>query len=112
MQKWIRRIWKIKINEWQSKHPDAKFFRKCSEISSEDSKSDDIPDTCNSETSFVEENSEIIFCLYTKPVTLLNTYGNMVLLDATYKTTKYALPLFMLAVSTNVKYVHIAEFII
>ena len=36
----------------------------------------------------------------------------MVLLDATYKTNKYALPLFMLAVSTNVKYVHIAEFII
>ena len=43
---------------------------------------------------------------------LLNTYGKMVLLDASYKVTKYALPLFMLAVSTNVKYVHKAEFII
>ena len=44
----------IKINEWQSRHPDAKFFRICSEISSEDSKSD-ISDTCGSETSFVDE---------------------------------------------------------
>ena len=51
-----------KINEWQSKHPDAKFFfGKCSEISSKDSKSDDIPDTCSSETSFVDENSDILF---------------------------------------------------
>ena len=47
----------IKINEWQSRHPAAKFFRICSEISSEDSKSD-ISDICGSETSFVDECSE------------------------------------------------------
>ena len=106
----------IKISEWQSKHPDAKFFfRKCSEISSEDSKCDDIPDTCSSETSFVDENSakNFLFVHQTSDQQmLLNTYGKMVLLDATYKTTKYALPLFMLAVSTNVKYVPVAEFIV
>lgn len=38
---------------------------------------------------------------------VLRTEKN-VLIDATYKTTKYALPLFLLAVRTNVSYVPIA----
>ena len=44
---------------------------------------------------------------------LLLTYGNTIsLLDATYKTTKYALPLFLLCVRTNCNYMPVAEFII
>lgn len=40
-------------------------------------------------------------------------YGNsLCLLDATYRTTKYALPLFFLAVKTNVGYSVVAEFIV
>ena len=36
---------------------------------------------------------------------LLRTYGNEIcLLDATYKTTRYALPLFFMVVKTNVDY--------
>lgn len=42
---------------------------------------------------------------------VLRTEKN-VLIDATYKTTKYALPLFLLVVRTNVSYVPIAEFIV
>ena len=43
---------------------------------------------------------------------LLGRYGSeLVLLDATYKTTKYALPLFFLCVHTNVGYKVVAEFI-
>ena len=43
---------------------------------------------------------------------LLMRYGkDMVFMDATYKTTKYALPLFFLCVHTNVGYKVIAEFI-
>ena len=43
---------------------------------------------------------------------LLNKYGNdMFLIDATYKTTKYALPLFQIAVKTNVNYQVVATFI-
>lgn len=34
------------------------------------------------------------------------------MLDATYRTTKYALPLFFLAVKTNVGYSVVAEFIV
>ena len=36
----------------------------------------------------------------------------MALLDATYKTTRYALPLFFLVVKTNVDYQIVAAFII
>ena len=43
---------------------------------------------------------------------LLMRYGkDMVFMDATYKTTKYALPLFFLCVHTNVGYKVTAEFI-
>lgn len=42
---------------------------------------------------------------------LLNRYGNsLVLLDATYKTCKYAVPLFFLVVKTNVDYQVAATF--
>ena len=43
---------------------------------------------------------------------LLKRHGNDVcLLDATYKTTKYALPLFFVAVKTNVHYQIVASFV-
>ena len=43
---------------------------------------------------------------------LLEKYGKMCLLDATYKTTRYALPLFFLCVRTNVDYIVVATFVI
>ena len=44
---------------------------------------------------------------------LLLKYGNMLsLMDATYKTTKYALPLFLLCVRSNCGYIPVAHFII
>ena len=44
---------------------------------------------------------------------LLRRSGNeMCLLDATYKTTHYALPLFFLVVKTNVDYLVVAAFLI
>ena len=36
----------------------------------------------------------------------------MCFLDATYKTMKYSLPLFFVAVKTNVNYTVVAEFVI
>lgn len=43
---------------------------------------------------------------------LLLKYGNEItLLDATYKTTRYALPLFFLVVKTNVDYQVVATFV-
>jgi hypothetical protein len=44
---------------------------------------------------------------------LLSRYGNEIcLLDATYRTTKYALPLYFLCVPTNVNYMTVATFIV
>ena len=44
---------------------------------------------------------------------LLHRYGNeFVLLDATYKTTQYALPLFFLCVQTNVGYFVVASIVL
>ena len=43
---------------------------------------------------------------------LIQRYGNRIcLLDATYKTTKYALPLFFLALKTNVDYQVVGSFV-
>ena len=44
---------------------------------------------------------------------LMLKYGNtLCLLDATYKTTKYSLPLFLLCVRSNSGYIPVAEFIV
>ena len=44
---------------------------------------------------------------------LLQIYGKEIcLLDATYKTTRFDLPLFLLAVRTNVRYNVVATFIV
>ena len=43
---------------------------------------------------------------------LLRRYGSeLILLDATYKTTRYSLPLFFLTVKTNVDYQIVATFV-
>eukprot|EP00795_Rhopilema_esculentum_P005787 gene5787-11076_t len=41
---------------------------------------------------------------------LIDRYGNICLLDATYKTTKYALPLFSLCMKTNIDYQVVGAF--
>ena len=44
---------------------------------------------------------------------VLTRFGNtVILIDATYKSTKYSIPLFFLCVKTNVSYTVVAEFII
>ena len=43
----------------------------------------------------------------------MKKYGNCIaLLDATYKTTKYSIPLFFVAVKTNMKYMVVGSFVI
>ena len=40
---------------------------------------------------------------------LLSRYGELVFLDGTYKTTRYAIPLYLLCVKTNVAYMPVAS---
>ena len=51
-------------------------------------------------------NGKMMFVYQSKEMkNMYQRYGNhMILLDATYKTTKYALPLFFVVVQTNVNF--------
>jgi len=61
----------------------------------------------------VNNETRLLFIHQTKfQMRILKRYGGSIcLLDATYKTTKYALPLFFLAVKTNIDYQVVASFI-
>ena len=54
----------------------------------------------------------LLFCYQTEwQSRLLALYGNITLLDATYKTTRYTTPLFFLWVRTNVRYAVVGVFV-
>ena len=59
-----------------------------------------------------EPNSFLFVCQSKWQKYLLQRYGSeLILLDATYKTTRYSLPLFFLTVKTNVDYQIVATFV-
>ena len=67
------------------------------------------------ETKLISSLTEsfMFVCQSNHMARLLQKYGNeMCLLDATYRTTRYALLLFFLVVKTNVDYQVIAAFLI
>ena len=69
--------------------------------------------TCNAETYREHEETLLYIKQEDWQKELLTRYGNTVtLMDATYKTTKYSIPLFFVCVKTNVSYSVVAEFII
>lgn len=126
-----------KENDTKNEHERTRFyFRKSTEaISSDDNKvqkpctqnnfsgdmiydSDDEDmdiedDDENSDGELYSGNSFIFVHQEPWQQRLLIRYGNILaLLDATYKTTKYSLPLFLLCVRSNVGYIPVAEFIV
>jgi len=90
----------VLLEQWKERNPyDSFFFRPyTSAISAQES----------------EEKTSFLFCYQSKNQKyLLQRYGDqMCLLDATYKTSRYALPLFFLCVKTNVSYEVVAVFIV
>lgn len=112
-----------KIEEWKKQNPENVFhFRPSTDeicyrgnLQKVDQifKSEDSDDEDNdNETSQNNINTFLWVHQTESQQQLLEKYGDMVLIDATYKTTKYALPLFLVVVRTNVGYVPVAEFII
>lgn len=76
-----------KIEEWKKKTPDASFFLRPFK-----------PDAAPPNTLMYVHQEKW-------QRELLKKYGNEIcLIDATYKTTKYALPLFFVCVKTNCGY--------
>eukprot|EP00057_Strongylocentrotus_purpuratus_P021647 XP_011676121.1 PREDICTED: uncharacterized protein LOC105444050 [Strongylocentrotus purpuratus] len=106
---------KEEVEKWKKQSPNDKF---CLSLGS--GNVDSTGDTyviSGVEEEVIPSSSgtrEFFFCHQTAfQRHLLHRYGNdMTFLDATYRTTKYALPLFFLAVRTNVGYSVVAEFIV
>lgn len=92
---------KEKINEWKKEGNHNFFFREGTQ-----SDADNIGEH--------SQGKRFLFVHQEKwQRDLIKRYGNHVcLLDATYKTTMYALPLFFVCVKTNLDYQVVAEFIV
>jgi hypothetical protein len=89
----------LKIKTWQTERPHDFFYFRKSEIN------------VASDNTQQKKNLLILYQASWQKY-LLNRYGNeFVLLDATYKTTQYALPLFFLCVQTNNGYCVVATMI-
>ena len=89
----------LKVDQWKALCPEAKFLFR--------------PYTCNSEK---EEHTETtLLWVHQEPwqQQLMTKYGNTIaLMDATYKTTRYELPLFFISVRTNSGYCVVADFVV
>ena len=105
-----------KIQQWQLEDPFAKIYfrpkgkpnaaRERNDLNPDDLREDDI-------VKLQESAHSLLFVYQTHwQQHLLARYGNeLVFLDATYRTSKYALPLFFLVVKTNVDYQIVATFV-
>ena len=99
----------VKVKSWRNDNPDACIYFCQSAVvqrpTLEDEADEDILTTAEEQPLlFVYQNS------WQKH--MLQRYGEeMVFLDATYRTTKYALPLFFLCVHTNSGYYVVGAFV-
>ena len=108
-----------KIKLWQSQYPQDNFLFRPYEKENDEMPEVDVcldDDDEEMEVKIIKPltNRKLLFIHQTSwQQRLLAMYGNEIcLLDATYKTTRYSLPLFFLAVKTNVDYQVVASFII
>ncbi len=115
----------LKLKKWKTDFPSQcvycrPYIKK--ESCSPDDKFDDISDKQMSEQIFngigglnqITCSQHFLLVLQEEwQKRLLQRYGNTIcLIDATYKTTRYDLPLFFICVKTNVGYTIVAEFIV
>lgn len=105
-----------KMSEWQQLHPDDRFFfrpyveTETVDVSSDVDDNDDDDDDVSLSASCRGRSLLVVYQSHWQR-RLLARYGSMCLLDATYKTTRYSLPLFFLCVRTNVDYAVAAVFV-
>ena len=96
-----------KVKEWKAASPDSKFHFRPSATKK----------PCDSEellSGNTEGQGDKLLYVHQTPwqQILLKRYGKILLLDATYKTMNYALPLFLVCVKTNISYIVVGEFVI
>ncbi len=103
------------VQKWRKGHPEDSFLYRPHTAKPESGNSDTEENDDATSNEVLEETSEtLLFCHQTSDQRhLLTKYGNqMCLLDATYRTTKYDLPLYFLCVRTNVCYQVVGSFVI
>ena len=100
---------KLKIDEWRKSRPESVFhFQPFIKV--EQCDENDLADSSH-EQDFHQSLLWVHQTQWQKAI--LSKYGNtMTMIDATYKTTKYDVPLFFLTVRTNAGYIVVAEFIV
>ena len=110
----------LKIKKWKEESPDDNFFFRPYCLTS-DSESYQQPQSLKEEDStdvikisIGDPSNNLLLVHQTKwQRELLFKYGGEIcLLDATYKTSRYALPTFFLCVKTNVDYCVVASFVV
>ena len=110
-----------KVKEWQRQHPkDMFYFRPYagrhqeSEITVPEDDTEKMYEEDEVKVTNTTSKQSLLFIHQTAwQRRLLERYGNSIcLLDATYRTTRYSLPLFFIAVKTNVDYQVVGSFII
>ena len=95
-----------KVIQWKASSPeDFIYFQPCGDVSSA---------TTDGEDHTTEQDPSTLLFVHQSAWQrrLLKRYGNICLLDATYKTTRYALPLFFLVVRTNGDYQVVGSFVV
>ena len=106
------------LGKWKKENPEDNFFFRPYELNpnyndkqlEEEDCDEDEGITINEQSSLKHSLLFVHQSVWQRQ--LLAKYGNsLCLLDATYKTTKYALPLFFLAVKTNVDYQVVGSFV-
>ena len=114
-----------RISSWEEEHPEDKFFFRASQepeaascMSVCNMKDNEREDTSDSYADDILDDmthqkncQNLLFVHQTKWPTPSEYGGEICLLDATYRTTRYVLPLFLVCVKTDVDYQVIASFI-
>ena len=103
-----------KVKLWREISPEDYFEFQPYVTYNEEGEERNGDDDDSSRSDGEEDDEDIIFAHQTKDQRrLLERYGNEIsMLDATYKTTKYSLPLFFVVVKTNVDYQIVSSFVI
>nr|XP_047127050.1 uncharacterized protein LOC105844598 [Hydra vulgaris] len=107
-----------KVEEWRNKYPRDKFYYRGYGEVTDHSKELEVSEKFNREneedifSNVLPTKQKLIFIHQTiSQKELLYKYGNHIcLLDATYKSTRYSIPLFFVVVKTNSNYQVVASF--
>jgi len=99
-----------KIQNWKQENSQDLFFFRSYSVSSKEDVQEETSD--NDGNVSIDVIQKLLFAHQTAwQKRMISRYGNEItLLDATYKTMRYELPLFFLVVKTNVNYVVVGSF--